>query len=65
MLFGGALACLWQNDFSLSRPSSRADGSNANVIRNQFFNPTVTPMPPSTRWEGESLKFNYQGILKL
>jgi hypothetical protein len=37
------LACLWQKDFNLPRPSSRDECSTANVTRSQFFSPTVTP----------------------
>lgn len=37
------MACLWQKAFILPRPSSRAEGSMAKVIRSQFFIPTAIP----------------------
>ena len=37
------LACLWQKAFILPKPSSRAEGSTAKVMRNQFFIPRATP----------------------
>ena len=40
--FAGLL-CRKQKDFSLSRPSSREDGSIAKVIRSQFLYPTPHP----------------------
>jgi len=38
-----SLLCRMQKDLSLSRPSSREDGSMAKVIRSQFLYPTAQP----------------------
>ena len=50
------LECLSQKALSLLMPSSRAEGSIANVTRSQFLSPTAIP-------EEEGRKFRQCGLV--